>query len=71
MIEEYCNICGSNLEWIECWSCGGEGGRGWEDLQCEDPLWYSPEDFIECDICEGNGGWLECINNIEHENNIT
>lgn len=58
----YCKDCGEEMEWQECWSCGGEGGRGWEDLQFEDPLWFSPDDFIDCDECEGKGGMWICPN---------
>jgi len=58
----YCKYCGEEMEWQECWSCGGEGGRGWEDLQFEDPLWYSPDDFIGCDECDGGGGMWICQN---------
>ena len=49
-IEDYCNKCHSGLMYYDCWSCGGEGGRGWDELQFEDPLWYSPRDFIKCDV---------------------
>ncbi len=58
----YCKDCGEEMEWQECYSCGGEGGRGWEDLQFEDPLWYSPDDFIDCDVCEGKSGMWICPN---------
>lgn len=58
----YCKDCGEGMEWQECWSCGGEGGRDWEDLQFEDPLWYSPGDFIECDECGSKGGMWICPN---------
>lgn len=58
-----CHKCGSAQEWVECWNCGGKGGRDYdEDLQFEDPLWYSPGDFIKCDICQGKGGWFRCLN---------
>lgn len=58
-----CEDCGEDTQWEDCWSCGGEGGRGYEDdLQYEDPLWYSPGDFETCDICEGKGGYYICLN---------
>ena len=54
--EQECLKCGhSPTRWRDCWKCGGEGGRGWDDLQFEDPLWYSPSDFIACDECNGTG----------------
>lgn len=62
MEENSCKKCGNELWWHDCWSCGGQGGRGWENLQFEDPLWYSPDDFITCDICHGEGGFLHCTN---------
>jgi len=60
--DERCEKCGSDILYDDCWSCGGEGGRGWDDLQSEDPLWYSPDDFIECDICNGKGVLGICLN---------
>jgi len=56
-----CPKCGNELEPETCWNCGGEGGRGWEDLQFEDPLWYTPDDFIECSECYGTGCFYRCI----------
>jgi len=56
-----CARCGSSLDWESCDHCGGEGGRGWDDLQFEDPFWYDENDFIPCDICEGEGGWWLCL----------
>lgn len=62
-IQPVCGHCGSEIEFTECWSCGGEGGRGWDDdLQFEDPLWYSPDDFIPCDECDGTGYHGICTN---------
>lgn len=43
-------------EWIECWRCGGTGLIGHdcgEDVCC----CRDPEDNVECDICNGEGGW--------------
>jgi DnaJ-class molecular chaperone len=61
--DEYCEKCGSSVYYEDCWKCGGEGGRGYEDdLQFEDPLWYSPDDFIKCDECEGKGAFKICLN---------
>ena len=54
--------CGYEMKYHECWSCNGERGRGWEDLQFEDPLWYSPEDFVKCEECNGLGGYWICPN---------
>lgn len=61
--DDYCNKCGSSTCWEDCWSCGGEGGRGYDDdLQYEDPLWYSPGDWEECTECHGAGGFEICMN---------
>lgn len=58
-----CKHCLSEMEWQECWNCGGEGGRDYDNhLQFEDPLWYSPGDFETCDVCEGKGGYYMCTN---------
>lgn len=54
-----CKCC--SLEWVDCWSCGGAGGTEPGDLYDEDPLWYSPDDTEDCQICEGAGGWNDCI----------
>jgi hypothetical protein len=59
--EKLCQ-CGTEIYWVDCWSCGGEGGTDGEDLMMEDPLWYMPDDFRVCDVCEGEGGWFNCLN---------
>lgn len=70
-----CRCC--STEWEECWNCGGEGGRDGEELMAEDPLWYMPDDFETCDVCNGNGGWNTCLGQCDengkhehHENNL-
>jgi hypothetical protein len=57
------------MTWEDCWSCGGEGGRDGDELMSEDPLWYSPDDYEVCDVCEGEGGfWIcDCDENGKHE----
>ena len=58
MDRDYCDICGADLEWIDCPVCGGVGG--WDCWE-EDPINYSPgEDWERCEACDGEGGWLEC-----------
>lgn len=56
-----CERCKGDSMWTSCWSCGGEGGTDGEDLMSEDPLWYGPEDFRTCDICNGKGGYYVCL----------
>lgn len=59
-----CKCC--EMDWEDCYQCGGEGGRGYDDdLQFEDPLWYQPGDFETCDTCEGAGGWAMCLGNCD------
>lgn len=61
---ETCNVCGSDLEWVDCWECGGEGEH---DLHEEDPINFSPgEEYETCRLCRGNTGWLECPNVDNH-----
>lgn len=59
-IDNVCEQCGLSLEWISCWSCFGEGGYhdcGEDCCCCLEP----DEDLnIQCDVCEGEGGWLGC-----------
>lgn len=59
--QEYCKKCGSDMEHVSCSYCGGEGGRGWDELQFEDPLWYSEDDFVICSTCNGKGVFTRCI----------
>lgn len=56
-----CENCGSDSRWETCWQCGGEGGQDGEELMEEDPLWYGPDDYRKCDICDGKGGYYVCL----------
>jgi hypothetical protein len=62
-MEDICKRCECcETYWKTCYKCGGKGEFDYdEDLQFEDPLWYSPGDTEECDICEGAGGWTMCL----------
>lgn len=53
-----CKCC--EMTWEDCYNCGGEGGTDGEELMMEDPMWYDKNDFRQCDICEGKGGWYKC-----------
>lgn len=66
-----CEVCGSLLEHEDCWQCGGKGGRDGEDLMDEDPFWYDEDDWEECDICEGKGGYWVCPNAAQHDREET
>ncbi len=55
---ETCKVCGTDLEWVTCTECGGEG-----DFDCseDDAINFAPgEEYETCDLCGGNGGWLQC-----------
>ena len=45
-------------EWIDCWNCGGEGYThhdcGEDTCAC-----LVPELNVECEVCEGEGGWKQ------------
>jgi len=44
--------------WVDCWNCGGEGYTHHdcgEDTCC----CLVPELNVECDVCDGEGGWME------------
>lgn len=47
-----CPRCQADMEYETCWKCGGEGGRY---LYEEDPIYYLPDDWEDCDECGGNG----------------
>ena len=51
--------CGCEKEHVTCWNCGGEGG--FHDC-FDDTCCCLDKDSItdDCDICEGNGGYLVC-----------
>lgn len=55
-----CPDCGGDAEWVACEGCGGEGVAGHdcgEDTCC----CVDPQDNLECQICEGWGGWWSCV----------
>lgn len=59
-----CKFCGEEMEWSDCWNCGGEGSfDGYE----EDPLWYDQGDEIPCSFCNSKGGYYICTNPECHE----
>lgn len=56
-----CDICGNEMYFEECTNCEDGVISGYE----EDPLWYEPDDYIQCSTCGGKGGWWVCHE--EHE----
>ena len=55
----YCEYCGAELDWTDCWSCHGQG---FFDLYEMYPLEYEPGETDVCTECNGEGGYLECPN---------
>ena len=53
VVDTPCPTCGEpDTVQRGCYSCGGEGCfDGYE----EDPLWYAPGEFEDCDTCAGTG----------------
>jgi hypothetical protein len=54
-----CSQCETELEWVECEQCDGEGMSGHdcgEDCCC----CLDPEPNELCDLCGGAGGWYWC-----------
>lgn len=54
------------IGWVDCWECDGEGVSGHdcgEDCCC----CLYPEDNVTCNICDGDGGWWECLGRCDSE----
>jgi hypothetical protein len=55
-------VCGQHghKQWVDCYNCGGEG---YSDHDCGEDCCccLDPEPNVECDICEGDGGWWACF----------
>ena len=54
-----CPIHKSELEWIDCWDCGGDGFThhecGEDTCAC-----LEPENNVICDTCGNECGWYKC-----------
>jgi hypothetical protein len=50
--------CGTELEWRDCYNCED----GYSDHDCGEDCCCcrNPEPNVECDICDGDSGWLAC-----------
>ncbi len=53
-----CKCC--STYWQECYNC--EDGYSHHDCGEDSCCCRNPEDNVKCDICEGNGGWMRCLN---------
>jgi len=58
------------LEWVTCWYCGGEGY--FDEYDC-DPVNVPRRgvELTECEVCGGEGGYLECPNAQNHPTAMT
>jgi len=62
--EYQCGRCGSDLEFVDCPECGGDGMTGHdcgEDCCC----CLYPEDNVTCDVCKGDGTFARCLSSRE------
>lgn len=57
----FCPDCGQDLDWIDCDQCGGEG-LSYHDCGEDCCCCLYPEPNVQCDQCEGKGGWWWCTN---------
>jgi hypothetical protein len=53
-----CAVCKADLDWVECWDCGGE--RAYHDCGEDVCCCAEPEPNRRCDSCDGKGGWWVC-----------
>ena len=63
--ENQCARCGSSVTYEDCTNCGGEGVT---DHDCGEDCCCClyPEDNVPCDICDGEGGWWQCLSSPEY-----
>jgi len=62
-----CDVCCCELEWVDCYHCGGEGYAD-EFHDCgEDTCCCLHPEPGECPECHGEGGCLQCPNAEHHE----
>ena len=58
--EDYsCARCGSSVEFVECWNCGGDFYVG-HDCGEDCCACLHPEPNVRCDICDGQGFFGHC-----------
>lgn len=62
--EPACPRCGSDVEYVDCWSCGGEG---WVEHDCGEDTCCClyPEPNVPCDVCRGVGSFEKCLSSRE------
>jgi hypothetical protein len=53
----WCSRCGGDVALVTCWQCFGD--RGWNRSD-DDPIQFGEDDWLECDACDGAGGFWVC-----------
>lgn len=56
--EPTCLVCGADVDWIDCWNC--QDGYSYHDCGEDCCCCLDPVPNVECNICDGNAGWLGC-----------
>lgn len=58
-IDCQCARCGSSCDYERCWNCED----GYSDHDCGEDccMCRHPEPNVRCDICDGRGGWNNCL----------
>lgn len=56
-----CKCCGQ--EWQDCDQC--EDGYSYHDCGEDTCCCLDPEPNVECDRCDGEGGWWVCVGNCD------
>ena len=59
MTEEVCTKCGGDVDWEDCWNCGGEG-YSHHDCGEDCCACIRPEPNVTCDVCNGKRGCFRC-----------
>lgn len=60
--DSQCARCGSSCGRTNCDSCGGQGHFEEDDPES---LGCGLPEVFECDVCEGAGGWMECLSSAD------
>ena len=57
--ENDCPKCGSEMEWLECNQCEGNGYSG-HDCGEDTCVCRNPQDNLLCESCQAEGGQYGC-----------
>ncbi len=58
-----CARCGSSADYEHCYNC--EDGYSSHDCGEDCCCCLYPENNVRCDVCEGYGGWNQCMSSAE------